>query len=81
MKTMTALLVLACLSVFLLVTVSPVTAQQPVKLNFASALFGPTHGISLMNEEFARELEKRTNGMVKITYHPAGTFIAAPQLV
>jgi TRAP-type C4-dicarboxylate transport system substrate-binding protein len=33
-----------------------------------------------MHEEFIKELEKRTNGAVKITYHPAGTFIAGPQM-
>jgi TRAP-type C4-dicarboxylate transport system substrate-binding protein len=80
MKNFRILFVVSSLFVFLSVNISPVNAQQPVKLNFASALFGPTHGISKLNVEFAKEIEMRTKGMVKITYHPAGTFIAAPQL-
>jgi TRAP-type transport system periplasmic protein len=80
MKTLTVLLAFGIVTGLLGVGVSPVTAQEPVKLTFGSALFGPTHGISKLNEEFSAELEKRTNGMVKVTYHPAGTFIAAPQL-
>ncbi|RJR47083.1 MAG: C4-dicarboxylate ABC transporter substrate-binding protein [Desulfobacteraceae bacterium] len=60
--------------------VSPLAAQQSIKINFASSLFGPTHGISKMHEEFIGELEKRTSGGIKVTYHPAGTFIAPPQM-
>lgn len=79
MKTGTVLLVFGVLIAFLGICVSPAHCQQ-VKINWASSLFGPTHGIGKMHEEFAAELEKRTKGQVKITYHPAGTFIQAPQM-
>jgi TRAP-type C4-dicarboxylate transport system substrate-binding protein len=80
MKALKVLFAFGVLVVLSAVFGSPTTAQEPVKLTFASALFGPTHGISKLNEEFCAEIEKRTNGKVKVTYHPAGTFIAAPQL-
>lgn len=51
-----------------------------IKINYASALFGATHGLSKLHEEFIAELEKRSNGEIKVTYHPAGTFIAPPQM-
>lgn len=80
MKRVKVLLAFGMFTAFFCVCVSPVTAQQPIKINFASSLFGPTHGISKMHEEYIAELEKRSKGQVKVTYHPAGTFIAPPQM-
>jgi TRAP-type C4-dicarboxylate transport system substrate-binding protein len=80
MKTVTVLFAFGFLIAFFGVCVSPVNAQQPIKINYASSLFGPTHGIGKMHEEFIAELEKRTKGEVKVTYHPAGTFIPPPQM-
>jgi TRAP-type C4-dicarboxylate transport system substrate-binding protein len=80
MKILKVLLTFGIVIGFLCVGVSPITAQEPVKLTFGSGLFGATHSMGKLNEVFSAELEKRTSGMLKITYHPAGTFIAAPQV-
>ncbi len=80
MKRISLLLVLGIVVAFLGICVLPVNAQTPIKINYASSLFGPTHGIGKMHEEFIAELEKRTKGEVKVTYHPAGTFIPPPQM-
>jgi TRAP-type C4-dicarboxylate transport system substrate-binding protein len=79
MKTVTISLVVIMLSVFFAVSVSPVSAQQPIKLHFAT-FFGATHKISKLNEEFIKDLEKRTNGAVKVTYHPGSTMVGPLQM-
>jgi len=81
MRRITILSIVSFLTILLsAICFSPADAQQPIKINWASSLFGPTHGIGKMHEEFIAELEKRTKGQVKITYHPAGTFIPPPQM-
>jgi TRAP-type C4-dicarboxylate transport system substrate-binding protein len=37
------------------------------------------HKIALLGDEWCKEVEKRTNGRVKITYHPGGTLVPAAQ--
>jgi len=57
----------------------PVSAQdQIIKLKYAN-FFPPAHKISKLGEEFCKEIEKRTNGKVKITYFPGNTLTPAPQ--
>jgi TRAP-type C4-dicarboxylate transport system substrate-binding protein len=62
------------LSVFLLMCVSaPAEAQEKViRLRFAN-YFPPVHAISKMSEEWTKDVEKVTNGRVKISYFPGGT--------
>ena len=50
----------------------------PIKLTF-SIFFPPTHGQCKAAVDFAKEIEKRTNGKVEITVFPAGTLTKAPQ--
>jgi TRAP-type transport system periplasmic protein len=54
-------------------------AADPVaKLEFASFL--PSNNpLGAMLDEFSKEIEKRTNGRVKVTMHPGGTLCPAPQ--
>jgi TRAP-type transport system periplasmic protein len=80
MRRTTLLLIAGILIAFSYGSVSPINAQPLIKINWASSLFGPTHGIGKMHEEFIADLEKRTKGQVKVTYHPAGTFIPPPQM-
>lgn len=53
-------------------------AQAAVELTY-SIFFPATHGHSLLATEWAKEVEKRTNGAVKITMFPGGTLTPAPQ--
>ena len=48
----------------------------PIKLTF-SIFFPPTHGQAIAAMDFAKEIEKRTNGKVQITAFPAGTLTKA----
>ncbi|RZB30360.1 MAG: hypothetical protein SRB1_02640 [Desulfobacteraceae bacterium Eth-SRB1] len=52
--------------------------SKTVKLNY-SIFFPPTHGQCKAGVSWAKEVEKRTNGMVKITVFPAGTLTKANQ--
>jgi len=49
----------------------------PIKLTF-SIFFPPTHGQAIAAMDFAKEIEKRTNGKVQITTFPGGTLTKAP---
>jgi TRAP-type C4-dicarboxylate transport system substrate-binding protein len=63
----------------LLVTSFPVNAQEKViRLKYAN-FFPPVHKQSILAEQWCKELEKRTNGRVKVTYLGGGTLIPAPQ--
>jgi len=49
-----------------------------IELRYAN-FFPAPHQISKLVEQWCREVEKRTNGQVKITYYPGGTLIPAAQ--
>jgi TRAP-type C4-dicarboxylate transport system substrate-binding protein len=50
---------------------------KPVELSY-SIFFPATHKHTLLAGEWAKEVEKRTNGRVKITIFPGGTLTPAP---
>ena len=52
--------------------------SKTVNLNY-SIFFPPTHGQCKAGVSWAKEVEKRTNGRVKITVFPAGTLTKANQ--
>jgi TRAP-type C4-dicarboxylate transport system substrate-binding protein len=49
---------------------------QTIELSYSN-FFPPTHFNSILAEEWAKEVEARTNGQVKITYYPGGSLTAA----
>jgi TRAP-type transport system periplasmic protein len=49
-----------------------------IKLKYASFM-PPVHKQSLLSKQWCKELEKRTNGRVKVTYLPGSTLVPAPQ--
>jgi TRAP-type C4-dicarboxylate transport system substrate-binding protein len=51
---------------------------KAIELSY-SIFFPPTHIRCVTAEAWAREVEKRTDGRVKITVYPGGTLSAAPQ--
>ncbi|HBF43495.1 MAG TPA: C4-dicarboxylate ABC transporter substrate-binding protein [Desulfobacteraceae bacterium] len=61
------------------ITMGSIRAEAaPTKLTF-SIFFPPTHGQAKAAINFAKEIEKRTNGKVKVTCFPGGTLTKAPQ--
>ena len=75
-----SLLILSlCVTSFLVFTDHVHAADEPViKLRY-STFFPPTHPIGILGDEFCKEIEKRTNGKVKITYFPGNTLTPANQ--
>lgn len=63
-----------CISIFgWLLSVSPASAQiKPIELNY-STFFPAPHKMTVLAVEWCKELEKRTNGRVKVTMFPGGT--------
>jgi TRAP-type C4-dicarboxylate transport system substrate-binding protein len=74
---LTGSIVLA-LAVFLVSSVSVSAQDKGIKLRFAD-YEPPASPISKNNAEWAKEVEKRTNGRVKISYFPGNTLTAPPQ--
>lgn len=72
-KLLTTLVALAVLCVAL-----PTLAQAETKLTY-STFFPPTNHQSKLAEAWCKEVEKRTNGKVKIEYYPGQTLTKAPQ--
>jgi TRAP-type C4-dicarboxylate transport system substrate-binding protein len=72
--------VFAVLAVFILFSIVPVAQaqQKTITLNYSNIL-PPTHKISLAAEEWCKEIEKRTNGGVKITMFHGGTLTPSTQ--
>ena len=54
------------------------SAQKVVLLNFSN-FFPAPHKNSILSEQWCKEVEKRTNGKVKITYFSGGTLTPAAQ--
>lgn len=54
-------------------------AQKTIKLTFSN-FFPAAHKNSKIMEDWIKEIEKRTNGAVKIDYLPGGTLTPAPQV-
>jgi TRAP-type transport system periplasmic protein len=53
-------------------------AQKVIKLNYSN-FFPAPHKNSILTEQWCKEVEKRTNGRVKVTYFPGGTLTPAAQ--
>jgi TRAP-type C4-dicarboxylate transport system substrate-binding protein len=54
------------------------SAQKEIKLNYSN-FFPAPHKNSVLADQWCKEVEKRTNGKVKITYFPGGTLTPAAQ--
>jgi TRAP-type C4-dicarboxylate transport system substrate-binding protein len=75
-KWMSVFLTAAVMYTFLCAGQGPVQAADPVKLNY-SIFFPAPHKNTVLATEWAAEIEKRTNGAVKITMFPGGTLTPA----
>jgi TRAP-type C4-dicarboxylate transport system substrate-binding protein len=56
----------------------PSTAAAQIKLNYSN-FFPAPHKNSILADQWCKEVEKRTNGKVKVTYFPGGTLTPAAQ--
>ena len=50
--------------------------QKPVTLKFSESTFPATHRFAVLMADWCKEVDKRTNGRVKIDFFPGG--ILAP---
>jgi TRAP-type transport system periplasmic protein len=72
-----SLLLFSMLGIVVLLSTSSVFAQaKPVELTY-SIFFPAPHKHTVLAGEWAKEIEKRTNGRVKITVFPGGTLTPA----
>ena len=72
------LLVIVFILLGLLLFSIPVSAQpKPIELSY-SIFFPATHKHTVLAGEWGKEIEKKTDGRVKITIFPGGTLTSAP---
>lgn len=50
-----------------------------IELSYAN-FFPPTHDQGKLGEEWGKEIEKRTQGKIKVTYYPGGALLKGPQI-
>jgi TRAP-type C4-dicarboxylate transport system substrate-binding protein len=70
-----------CIGIMLAVSAFEAAYAKPkvITLTYAN-YFPPTHQMSKLQEQFCSEIAKRTNGRVKITYHPGGAILKATRI-
>ncbi len=76
-----ALPIFGCiLAVVLIIGAAPfqAQAQEVIKLKY-SDIYAPAHKNGILAQQWCKEVEKRTNGKVKITHFPGGTLTPPPQ--
>ncbi|MBF0204207.1 MAG: TRAP transporter substrate-binding protein [Desulfamplus sp.] len=78
-KKLIVVLLLAMVPTFVGGFTSTAESADPVKLTYAN-FFPPFHVQSKLAESWCQEVEKRTNGALKIDYYPGGTLAKAPQI-
>ena len=79
MKYCKGIFLAVCLAVLVAgVLPASASAADVIRLKYTSFM-PPTHPISLLSDQCGKELEKRTNGRVKVAYFPAGTLVSANQ--
>ena len=73
-----ALFLVVAVGVFFMFSVN--TAQAgPIELSYSN-FFPPTHIQAKLGDSWAKEIEKRTKGKVKITYYPGGALLKGPKM-
>jgi TRAP-type C4-dicarboxylate transport system substrate-binding protein len=77
-KSVVGIFVLAVFAASLILAASPSFAQQAITLKYSN-FFPAPHQNSIIADAWCKEVEKRTNGRVKITYFPGATLTPPPQ--
>jgi len=78
-KCLLTLLFVFCFLFSLTIVSVPSVKAETINLTYSN-FFPPTHGHGIAGANMAREIEKRTNGRVKISYFPGGT-LTKPRVV
>jgi len=71
------ILFVVCFLFSLTFVLVPSAKAQTINLTYSN-FFPPTHGHAIQGANMIKEIEKRTNGRVKISYFPGGTLTKAP---
>ncbi len=71
-KCLLTLLFSFCLLISLTIASAPCAKGETINLTYSN-FFPPTHGHGIAGANMAKEIEKRTNGRVRISYFPGGT--------
>jgi len=84
MKKRTAVILFGMMSLLLMSTLQCIVppqslAKETIQLKFAN-FFPPASAPSKACERFISDIEKRTDGRVKITYYPGGSLLKAPAM-
>ena len=82
MKKQTFLIFGVLISFFLFFTILPTVtsaAEKVITLNYSN-FFPAPHKNSILAQQWCKEIEKRTNGRVKISYFPGGTLTPSAQI-
>lgn len=66
-------------SLFIPCILNNAQAQKVITMNYSN-FFPAPHKHSILAEQWCKEIEKRTNGRVKIAYFPGGTLTPAAQI-
>ncbi|HSL60285.1 MAG TPA: TRAP transporter substrate-binding protein [Desulfotignum sp.] len=67
------------LSIALLLSLTATAAvAKPIEISFSN-MFPPSHIHGQLGQEYCDEIEKRTDGKVKMTYYPGGSLVTPPQ--
>jgi len=61
-----------------LLAASPNASAQTIALKYTN-FFPAPHANSVIADQWCKEVEKRTNGKIKLTYYPGGTLTPPPQ--
>ena len=61
-----------CFLISLTIISVPAIQAKTINLTYSN-FFPPTHGHGIQGAEMAKEIEKRTNGRVKVSYFPGGS--------
>ena len=62
------------------VPVSYGAEQKPVTLKFSESTFPATHRMAMLMADWCKEVEKRTNGRVKVEFYPGGILAPTTQV-
>jgi TRAP-type transport system periplasmic protein len=78
MKKVLMIAVVGLVALGLWLPIGTYAAEKEVKLEFISAMAGQ-HPITVLYGSWAKQVEQKTNGGIKITVHPSGTLVAPQQ--
>jgi TRAP-type C4-dicarboxylate transport system substrate-binding protein len=75
-STIVKLFLAVCMMSLVICFFSKPVLSAEIRLKYAS-FFPPTHAFAILSDQWCKELEKRTNGQVKVAFFPAGTLVSA----